>query len=64
MELYTYKEEILGEIPSLALSIEMFGTLELVEDYLLNKLNSFDDVHSLEDRMLQKSNSKALFSVY
>lgn len=44
-ELYHYKDSIFKDVPLLALSVEQFGTLEVIEDYLLNKLNSKDDLH-------------------
>jgi len=44
MELYMYKDAMFKELPLLVLSVEQFGTLEVIEDYLLNKLNSKEDV--------------------
>jgi len=44
-ELYYYKDSIFKEVPLLALSVEQFGTLEVIEDYLLNKLNSKEDLN-------------------
>ena len=46
MELYSHKEDMLKYIPSLVLSVEQFGTLEVIEDYLLNKLSSKEDLHA------------------
>jgi len=43
-ELFTYKDSVFKEVPLLALSVEQFGTLEVIEDYLLNKLNSKEDL--------------------
>jgi len=43
-ELYSYKDTVFKEVPLLALSVEQFGTLEVIEDYLLNKLNSKEDL--------------------
>jgi hypothetical protein len=43
-ELFSYKEAVFKEIPLLALSVEQFGTLEVIEDYLLNKLNCKEDI--------------------
>ena len=61
MELYHYKEDILEEIPMLSLSLEIFGTLEAVEDYLLNKLNSKDDIYATSQKIMQRS-KKGQFS--
>ena len=44
-EMFSYKDAIFKEVPVLALSVEQFGTLEVIEDYLLNKLNSKDDLN-------------------
>lgn len=44
-EMFSYKDSIFKEVPVLALSVEQFGTLEVIEDYLLNKLNSKDDLN-------------------
>ena len=43
-ELLQYKDSIFRDVPMLALSVEQFGTLEVIEDYLLNKLNSKEDL--------------------
>lgn len=43
-ELFMFKESVFKEIPLLALSVEQFGTLEVIEDYLLNKLNCKEDI--------------------
>lgn len=45
-ELYQYKDSIFKEVPALTLSVEQFGTLEVIEDYLLNKLHSKEDLHA------------------
>ena len=45
-DLYNYKESVFKEIPLLVLSVEQFGTLEVIEDYLLNKLASKEDTYS------------------
>lgn len=45
-EMFAYKDSILKEVPVLSLSVEQFGTLEVIEDYLLNKLNSKDDLNA------------------
>ena len=44
-DIYHYKESIFKEIPLLVLSVEQFGTLEVIEDYLLNKLASKEDAN-------------------
>ena len=46
MELFMFKEQLFKELPLLVLSVEQFGTLEVIEDYLLNKLNSKEDLAS------------------
>ena len=43
-ELYYHKDSIFKDVPMLSLSVEQFGTLEVIEDYLLNKLNSKEDL--------------------
>ena len=42
-EMMEYKESIFRELPILILSVEQFGTLEVVEDYLLNKMAGKQD---------------------
>jgi len=43
-DILEFKESLLKEIPLLVLSIEQFGTLEIIEDFLLNKITGKNDV--------------------
>ena len=42
-DILEFKESLLKEIPLLVLSIEQFGTLEIIEDFLLNKITGKND---------------------
>jgi len=42
-DILDFKECLLKEIPLLVLSIEQFGTLEIIEDFLLNKITGKND---------------------
>ncbi len=53
--LHQYKEEVLAENPIVTVCIEMFETLETVEDYILNKLNSGDSAMNIEEKIFEKS---------
>lgn len=44
-ELFENKERVFKEIPSLMLAVELFGTFEVIEDYLLNKLTGKEDLN-------------------
>ena len=41
--MYESKEKIYKEIPFLMLAVELFGTFEVIEDYLLNRLTCKED---------------------
>lgn len=43
LDILEFKESLLKEIPLLVLSIEQFGTLEIIEDFLLNKITGKND---------------------
>ena len=43
-ELYEYKAKFFTEIPVFIMSLEQFGTLESIEEYLLNKLEGKTDM--------------------
>lgn len=43
-DILEFKESLLKEIPLLVLSIEQFGTLEIIEDFLLNKITGKNDL--------------------
>lgn len=43
LDILEFKESLLKEIPLLVLSIEQFGTLEIIEDFLLNKVTEKND---------------------
>ena len=44
-DIYNYKESIFKETPFLVLSVEQFGTLEVIEEYLLNKFSSKEEIY-------------------
>lgn len=39
------KKKVFKEVPVLMLSVEQFGTFEVIEDYLLNKFNGKEDIN-------------------
>ena len=43
--MYESKERIYKEIPFLMLAVELFGTFEVIEDYLLNRLTCKEDLN-------------------
>lgn len=43
-EIYQYKNKFFKEIPMFVMSLEQFGTLHSIQDYLLNKLESKSDL--------------------
>jgi hypothetical protein len=43
LEMYEFKENLFKEVPVLVLCVEQFGTLEIVEEYLLNKMAAKQD---------------------
>lgn len=44
-EMLEAKERIYKEVPFLMLAVELFGTFEVIEDYLLNKLSGKEDLN-------------------
>jgi len=53
--LHQYKEEVLSANPVVGVSIEMFETLETLEDYILNKLSAGESGMSIEEKIVEKS---------
>lgn len=43
--MYETKERIFKEVPYLMLAVELFGTFEVIEDYLLNRLAGKEDLN-------------------
>ena len=52
---HQYKEELLANNPVVTVSIEMFETLETIEDYILNKLNAGDSSMHIEEKIVERS---------